>query len=128
MRIWIEDGLAYATATLVYAGKELVIDRVILDTGSVGTVFAVDTVSEIGLLMAPQDPIHRLWGVGGTEFVFGKSSDSLVLGELAVEDFTIQVGAMDYSLGIKGIIGMDFFLRARAIIDLDLLEIRSPST
>jgi len=123
MRIHILDGLAYVTATLNYKGQELVIENVILDTGSVGTVFSADKVSEIGLLMEPHDPIHRMWGVGGTEFVFGKRVTGLALGPLRVDDLTIQVGALDYGFAIEGIIGLDFLMQAGAIIDLDRLEV-----
>ena len=123
MKIRMLEGLAYVTATLNYKGMELVIENVILDTGSVGTVFSADRVSEIDLLMEPHDPIHRMWGVGGTEFVFGKRVTGVALGNLHVDDFTIQVGAMDYGFAVEGIIGLDFLVRARAIIDLDRLEV-----
>ena len=123
MKIRILEGLAYVTATLNHQGRELVIENVILDTGSVSTVFSADKVSEIGLLMESHDPIHRMWGVGGTEFVFGKHVTGLALGNLEVSDFAIQVGAMDYGLAIEGIIGLDFLVQAQAIIDLDRLEV-----
>jgi len=116
-------GLAYVTATLSYKGKDLVIENVILDTGSVGTVFSADRVSAIGLLMEPHDPVHRMWGVGGAEFVFGKRVAGLALGGLRVDDFAVQIGAMDYGFEIEGIIGMDFLLQARAIIDLGRMEV-----
>ena len=123
MKIRLVDGLAYVTATLNYKGQELAIENVILDTGSVGTVFSADRVSDIGLLMEPHDPIHRMWGVGGTEFVFGKRVTGLALGTLHVDNFAIQVGALDYGLAIEGIIGLDFLVEAGAIIDLERFEV-----
>lgn len=125
MKVRILDGLAYITATLNYKGQEIVIENVILDTGSVGTVFSADTVSEIGLLMEPHDPIHRIWGVGGTEFVFSKRVTGLAVGTLYLDNFAIQIGALDYGFAIEGIIGLDYLVQARAIIDLDRFELYS---
>ena len=62
-------------------------------------------------------------GIGGAEFVFVKRIDRLSVGELQVSDFAIEVGAMDYSFAIDGIIGTDFLLQVGAVIDLARLEI-----
>lgn len=96
MKIRLEGGLPFVTATLRYEGRELSLEQVLLDTGSGGSVFAADDVSRLGLLAGPQDPIQRIRGVGGTEFVFAKQLDALLLGHLQVDAFKIQVGAMDY--------------------------------
>ncbi len=39
-------------------------------------------------------------------------------------DFDIEVGAMDYGFHIQGLLGVDFLLRSKAVIDLGALEIR----
>ena len=127
MKIRIQDGLPYVTATLTYRGQQLVLDKVVLDTGSAGTIFPVEKVAAIGLLPEPHDALHRIRGVGGAEFVFTKRVDSLALGELQVSGFEIEVGAMEYGFDIEGIIGMDFLTQARAIMDLSRMEIyRAP--
>jgi hypothetical protein len=46
-----------------------------------------------------------------------------VLGEIEVQDFSIQVGAMDYGFPIQGLLGTDFFVQARVVLDLGTLEI-----
>jgi hypothetical protein len=51
----------------------------------------------------------------------------LSLGELQVNDFRIEVGAMDYGFDIDGIFGTDFLVQVGAVIDLSRLEVR-PST
>lgn len=56
------------------------------------------------------------------EFVFTKRVDSLAVGQLQVNDFQVEVGAMDYGFDIDGIIGMDFLIQVGAIIDLAKLE------
>ncbi len=73
-------------------------------------------------VLEPHDLIHRIRGVGGAEFVFTKRVDNLALGELQIEDFEIEVGAMEYGFDIEGIVGMDFLTRVGAVIDLARLE------
>jgi hypothetical protein len=88
-----------------------------------GVIFSTDRVLTIGLTYEPDDRVHRIRGVGGTEFVFTKRVDCLVVGELQVNDFQIEVGAMDYGFDIDGIIGLDFLIQVGAIIDLAKLEV-----
>ncbi|MFH0926453.1 MAG: retropepsin-like aspartic protease [bacterium] len=95
----------------------------LIDTGSGGTIFSIDKVLEIGLQIEVDDIIHRIRGVGGAEFIFTKKVDRISVGELHLNDFEIEVGAMDYGFDLKGIIGMNFFERINAIIDFGKLEI-----
>ena len=122
MKIRLRDGLPYVTASLTYRGQQLSFGNVLLDTGSAGVIFSMDRVLTIGLTYAPDDKVHRIRGVGGAEFVFTKQVDSLAVGQLQVNDFQIEVGAMDYGFDIDGIIGMDFLIQVGAIIDLAKLE------
>ena len=123
MKIRLRDGLPYVTASLTYRGRQLSLEDVLLDTGSAGVIFSTDRVLAIGLTYEPDDMVHRIRGVGGTEFVFTKRVDRLTLSDLQVNDFQIEVGAMDYGFGIDGIVGMDFLIQVGAIIDLAKLEV-----
>ena len=122
MKIRLRDGLPYVTASLTYQGQQLSFGNVLLDTGSAGAIFSTNRVLTIGLMYEPDDRVHRIRGVGGTEFVFTKRVDCLAVGKLQVNDFQIEVGAMDYGFDIGGIIGMDFLIQVGAIIDLAKLE------
>ena len=124
MTIRIQDGLPYVTIRLGYRSQHLDLPNVLLDTGSAGTIFSADQVRTIGLLYEADDPVHRIRGIGGSEFVFVKRVDSLSLGVLQVNDFDIEVGAMDYGIEMDGIVGLDFLLQVGAIIDLSQLEVR----
>jgi hypothetical protein len=123
MKIRVQDGLPYVTASLSYRGQQITLERVLLDTGSMGTILSADEMDTIDLLPEPDDIIRQIRGVGGTEFVFSKSVDNLRVGELRVSDFQIEVGAMKYGFEIDGIVGLDFLMETKAIIDLSRLEI-----
>ncbi|MDQ3248696.1 MAG: retropepsin-like domain-containing protein [Chloroflexota bacterium] len=123
MKIRLSEGLPYVAVTLVYRNQILTLDNILLDTGSAGTIFSVDTCMTIGLHYAADDPVHRIGGVGGAEFVFTKQVEQISIGELAVNNFIIEIGAMDYGIEIDGIVGMDFLTQVKATIDLSRFEI-----
>jgi len=125
MKIRLRGGLPYVTASLTCRGQQLSFRNILLDTGSAGVIFSTDRVLTIGLTYEPEDMVHRIRGVGGTEFVFTKRVDSLAVGELQVDDFQIEVGTMDYGFDIDGIIGVDFLVQVGAIVDLSKLEMYS---
>lgn len=123
MKIRLHDGLPYVRLSLFYRNHQLELTNVLLDTGSAGTILAADRVLDIGLQYEANDPVHRIRGVGGAEFVFTKTVDRLTLGELQVNSFEVEIGAMDYGFEIDGIIGMDFLILVGATIALAQLEI-----
>ncbi len=127
MRVRLEDGLPYVGLTLSHYNRKVELEKVLLDTGSASSVFSADKVLEIGLKLERDDIVHRIRGVGGSEFVFTKQVESLTLGELRVENFEIEVGSMDYGFMLEGIIGFDFLMRVGAMIDLKKMEIYSSS-
>ncbi len=123
MRIRLEHGLAYVEALLSFRARSLHLVDIILDTGSAGTIFSADRLLEIGIAPEPLDALRRIRGVGGTEFVFTKRLDLLAIGELEISDFEVEVGAMDYGFPADGILGLDFLVRAGALIDLRELRV-----
>ncbi|OQY36270.1 MAG: hypothetical protein B6243_03640 [Anaerolineaceae bacterium 4572_5.2] len=125
MKIRIESGLPFVTISLNYRGQQITLDKVLLDTGSMGTIFSADKMDAIDLLPEPDDFIHQIRGVGGSEFVFTKQVDFLKADALQVENFQIEVGAMKYGFDIDGIIGLDFLIETKAIIDFSQLELRT---
>jgi hypothetical protein len=49
MKIYIQDGLPIVSLSLVYKGKVIRLDDVLLDTGCSTTIFDTDEVEEVGL-------------------------------------------------------------------------------
>lgn len=125
MKIRIKNGLPYVSATLAHRRQRVTLKNVLLDTGSAGTIFSTDKVATIGLTYEPDDFVHRIRGVGGSEFVFTKRVDELQMGGLKVSRFELEVGAMNYGFDMDGIIGLDFLTAVGALIDLDGMELRA---
>ncbi len=59
MKIRLEDGLPFVTVKLGRGAEELVLERVLLDTGSAATVFAVDEIATLGIVPEPADRARR---------------------------------------------------------------------
>ena len=123
-KIHLAHGLAYVKAVVTFHGRSLHLPHTILDTGSASTIFAADRMLEIGVVPEAADPVRRIRGVGGTEFVFTKSLDRLVVGEIEIPSFEVEIGAMDYGFPADGILGLDYLLKAGALVDLQKLELR----
>ena len=75
------------------------------------------------MIYAPEDEVHEVFGVGGSELVFQKGVDTVIYGDLIVRDFSVEAGWLDYGIQLNGIIGLDFLLATRAVIDLGLLAV-----
>lgn len=118
MQLQLEHNLAHGSIEIVYRGAVLEVPRVILDTGSATTLLSVDYVEQAGIIPEADDRIHNIYGVGGVESVFMRNLDSLKVGGATIDRFSIDVGGMDYARDINGILGMDFLLRAGAMINL----------
>lgn len=117
MKLKLIDGLPFAEAVLIHGNSEVKLAKVLIDTGSATTLISADKVIDLGLGPSPHDKIHAVRGVGGTEFVYEKYVDCIQVEEICSKNFRVQVGAMDYGFEIDGIIGMDFLLANKAIID-----------
>lgn len=119
----LKYGLPFCIVTISYMGKCKSINNVLLDTGSGGTVFKMDIVEDIGITIEDDDVIETISGVGGSEFVYKKNIDSIILGDLELHDFKVEVGVMDYGFEINGILGMDFLKKVGAVINLQEMKI-----
>ena len=119
----LKYGLPFCTVNISYMGKCKSINNVLLDTGSGGTVFKMDIVEDIGITIEDDDVIETISGVGSSEFVYKKNIDSIILGDLELHDFKVEVGVMDYGFDINGILGMDFLKKVGAVINLHEMKI-----
>ena len=118
MRFDLRHDLPLVDVALTFRGASQVILDVLVDTGSASTVISADAVATIGLVPEPGDVLRTLRGVAGREVVFTRVIDRLRVGEHSVDGLLIEIGAMDYGFAIGGIFGMDFLMRAGAVLDL----------
>jgi hypothetical protein len=123
MQLLLQDNLLFTTVKIAYHGLEVAIDKVLIDTGSVSTLLSVDSVENVAIFPEPDDPLHIIRGVGGSEIVFLKRVDYVEVGTYQLSQFAVEIGAMDYGFAINGILGMDFLLQAGAILDLNQMNI-----
>lgn len=124
----VEGGLLFTTGRLALGEREIDLQHLLVDTGSAASVFSADVLFDLGLVPRPDDRLRRIRGVGGTEFVFTRRIDRLEIGTLAVDDFEIEVGAVDYGFQMDGLVGLDFLMASSAILDLGRMELRRAST
>lgn len=75
---------------------------------SSATLISAEIALDLGLKPELEDNIYRIYRIGGSEFVYEKSINRIDVGQIAMEDFKIQIGAMDYGFNIDGILGVDF--------------------
>ncbi len=123
MKLIIENGLPFLTIEIAYKGKATQIPNVLVDTGSSTTILSADKLDLINITPLPDDVLHHIVGVGGSELVYTKQVDYLKIGETNINNFLIEVGGMDYGFNIDGILGMDYLLASKALINLELMEI-----
>lgn len=124
-KLIIEDGLLLTDMELTFRGKSLLLKRVLVDTGSGSTIVATDLAESIEIVAEENDMIYRISGVGGSEFVYSKKIDSIKIGEKEVENFSLEIGAMNYGFDLDGIIGLDLDLlqQIKAILNIDNLTL-----
>lgn len=127
VKLQLRYGLPFCSIKLIYKGKEMILDDVLLDTGSGGTVFKMDKVEEIGITIEEDDIIETISGIGGSEFVYKKYVDSISMGDLNLDNFKVEIGVMDYGFEINGIVGIDFLKSVGAVIDLDKMLVKKPN-
>lgn len=124
-KLIIEDGLLLTDMEVTFKGHLLYLQRVLVDTGSGSTVVSTDLAESIGIVAEENDMIYRISGVGGSEFVYSKTVDSVKVGEMETEGFTLEIGAMNYGFDLDGIIGLDLLQQLKAIINIDDLTLQS---
>lgn len=122
-QLLLKYNLPFVQIIAKYQSRQIIIPSVLVDTGSGSTILSADLLFDIGIWPEPNDTIHTIRGVGGTEVVFKRKLSFLKLDDIVLDNFEIEVGAVDYGFEINGILGMDFLTKAGVLIDLKNLQI-----
>lgn len=104
----------------------LLFNHVLLDTGCSSTILDTDLSEEIGLLLDLENAITRkMHGIGGTEICIEQKVKSIILDKFHLMEFTIQIGDVKEMHGFDGIIGNDFLIANKLVIDFNQMEVRN---
>jgi hypothetical protein len=122
-QITLAHGLPFVSVVVRANGSTLVLEHILLDTGSAATMFKTEEMYRLGIHLESRDVVEFIRGVGGREPVVEKTVEAIELDDLVAGPMTVQVGAMSYGMVINGILGLDFLLRTGAEINLQTLEI-----
>lgn len=68
MNIHIQHGLPFVELEITFRGQRLLLENVLLDTGSAGTIFNANMVDKIGVVSEENDTVDAIRGVGGVEY------------------------------------------------------------
>lgn len=118
-------GLPFVSMTVMFKGRELKLEKVLLDTGSASTLLNADIVQEIGMVPEGNDIVDIIRGVGGVEYVYTKYLDSIIVDEAILNDFQVEIGNMEYGMEIDGILGFNFLKQAAAVIDTGEMQLKT---
>ncbi|SHG55840.1 pepsin/retropepsin-like aspartic protease family protein [Ornithinibacillus halophilus] len=67
--------LPFTEVTVTFRGRSLKLEKVLIDTGSAGTIFNVNKLEHIEVRPEAHDVTQTIQGVGGLEFVYTKNID-----------------------------------------------------
>lgn len=121
----IENGLLLTDMKIEFNRQSLLLNRVLVDTGSGSTVISSDLAATIGIVPKINDTIYRISGVGGSEFVYSKKVDAIIIGNMKTDMFELEIGAMNYGFDLDGIIGLDLLARLKSVINIAELTLHS---
>ncbi|MDF2649958.1 MAG: hypothetical protein K0Q73_5763 [Paenibacillus sp.] len=124
MNLHVNYGLPFVSVTVQYRGRIMTLDKVLLDTGSAGTIFKADIVEAIGVVPEAEDVVDSIQGVGGVEYVYTKNFDAIYFDGGCVNHFQVEIGSMEYGIEIDGILGFDFIQTAALIIDARNMQVQ----
>ncbi|MGD9679363.1 MAG: aspartyl protease family protein [Vulcanibacillus sp.] len=119
MKFIVKNGLPITNVKLTYNDESMMIENVLIDTGSAVTIFDTDIVENIGLTIDPsQGKAVYMYGVGGkSEVCFQQQVKQLIIDNISLEMYTVQLGMTMVPYGFNAILGADFFSKTNASID-----------
>lgn len=126
MNIDMRDGLPTVEIKIKYNNKEKILKNVLVDTGSSNTIFDVDSVEDIGLVIDPiRGKARRMYGVGGeSELCYEQKVENLTVGDYLLDNFTLQLGMTKENYGFECILGVDFMVKNKVILDFENICIK----
>ncbi|MFZ4453701.1 aspartyl protease family protein [Salibacterium aidingense] len=114
------DSLPVVSMVLDYNGFRKRCHRVLIDTGCAATIVDTDLAEEIGFLLDLEGAVLRkMYGVGGTEICIEQIVPRITFDRFELTDFVMQLGDIRNLYGFDAIIGNDFLLYHKLVVDFD---------
>lgn len=118
-RLKIKDGLLYTSLKLSLQGKAIVINDVIIDTGSFHTILSTNYIDQMEMELTDEDELVKASGYGGAvSYSIRKKIDRIECEDIVLENVKVDFGEIDPNDRINGLLGLDFLMNAGIIIDL----------
>ena len=125
MNIEYRNGLIFTTIEIMFRGKSILIDNIVVDTGACETIISPDVVEDIGIIVELNDKVNSFYGVGGSlHNFFSKVVDEIKFGNRSINTTKVDFGVIDPEGAINGLLGLDFLMELGALIDLKNLEMK----
>ena len=125
MKFEMDDLLPLVAVQIEYNGMRKTFTNVLLDTGCSSTILDTDLCEEVGLMLDLENAITRkMYGIGGTEICIEQKVSGMTIDKFPLNDFIIQLGDVREMHGFDGIVGSDFYLKNKLIIDFENMEVR----
>lgn len=119
-----KKGLLYTSIKLKYKERSIIIEDVIIDSGASHTIIATEYLEEMDIPLLDDDELVKATGYGGMVcYSIRKRLDEIRSGNLILKDMKLDFGVIDPNDKINGLIGLDFLIGAKSIIDLVDLRI-----
>lgn len=114
-----KKGLLYTSIELKSEGKSIIVEDVIIDTGAFHTIIATEYLEEMNIPLSDDDELVKATGYGGmVSYSIRKRLDGIRCGNLVLTDIKLDFGTIDPQDRVNGLIGLDFLIGSKAIIDL----------
>ncbi|OEH84279.1 hypothetical protein BHU72_10720 [Desulfuribacillus stibiiarsenatis] len=126
MKIRIENGLPIVSLRIEYQDKKIELNNVLIDTGSSNTIIDADLAGEVGIEIDPfKGKAKRMYGVGGeSELCYEQPVSRLTIDANVLEGFRLQLGITRETYGFDAILGSDYFIAQKSIIDYKTYSIK----
>lgn len=119
-----KKGFVYTSIELKHKDKCIIIDDVIIDTGASHTIIATEYLEEMDIPLLDEDELVKATGYGGmVSYSVRKKLNEVRCGNLVLKDIKLDFGAIDPNDRINGLLGLDFLINAKSVIDLVDLNI-----
>lgn len=110
MKIHLQKGLPIVSMNLSCNNQSILLPNLLFDTGCAATVFDTDALAQLDISIDfINGKAKRMYGVGGrSEICYEQIIPELQFEHFVLNDFPVQLGAIQESYGFDGIIGIDF--------------------